>query len=102
MPRLTRTRKLMRFVRKTHHHRRDLAEFERAKHFLAAGTGRRAIIRFTENEHHRRFHILDVSKRGAGFELLLVIKWRRLEPCRLKQREVSGVPPGFTARDVAL
>src|SRR5437899_7616799 len=52
-------------------------EYEVAKHFLAAGTGRRAIIRFTENEHHRRFHILDVSKRGAGFELLLVIKWRR-------------------------
>src|SRR5712692_7541659 len=44
MPRLAGTRKLMRFVRETHHYRRDLAKLERAKHFFTAGAWRRAEI----------------------------------------------------------
>src|SRR5881628_3436456 len=102
MPRLAGTRELMRLVRKTHHHRRDFPEFERAKHFFSTGAGRRAEIGFAENEHHRRLHILDVSERRARFELLLVVERRRFEPARLKQSKIGCVPPITPTRDVAL
>ena len=102
VPRLPRTRKLVRFVGKTYHDRRDFAELKRAKHFFTAGAGRRAIICFPENEHHRRLHVFDVSERRSRFELLLVVKWRRLEPRRLKKSKVSRVPPRTPTRDVAL
>src|ERR1700694_2230129 len=36
MPRLSGTRQLVRFIWKTHHHRRNFAELERAEHFFAA------------------------------------------------------------------
>src|SRR5207247_1582373 len=49
MPRLTRARKLVRFIGKTHHHRRNLAKFERTKHFLAAGSRRRSEIAFAQD-----------------------------------------------------
>src|SRR5207249_11101558 len=64
--------------------------------------GWRPIIRFAENEHHRGLHILDVSERRSCLELLLAIKWRRLEPVRLEESQISRVPPIFPARDVAL
>src|SRR6476620_3650848 len=49
--------------RSTRCHGWNLAEFQRPKHLLAACAGRRAIVSFPEDEHHRRFHIIDVTDR---------------------------------------
>ena len=92
----------MRFVWETHHHGRDFAEFQGAEHFFAAGAGRRAVIHFAKNEHHRRLHVLDVGQRRACFKILLVVKRRCFEPSRLKQSKIGCVPPINPTRDVAL
>src|SRR4051812_2996717 len=46
VPGLTGARELMRFVRESHHYRRDFLKLERAEHFFAAGAGRRSMIGF--------------------------------------------------------
>ena len=102
MPRLTGARELVRLVREPHHHRRDFPELERAEHFLAARARRRSVIGLTQNKHHRRLHILDISDGRARFEILFLIERRPFEPGRLKQGEVRCVPPMRPARDVAL
>src|SRR6266446_3453654 len=93
MPRLTGARELVRLVREPHHHRRDFPELERAEHFLAARARRRSVIGLTQNKHHRRLHILDISDGRARFEILFLIERRPFEPGRLKQGEVRCVPP---------
>ena len=55
--------KLVGLVRETHHYGWNLAELQRTKHLLAACAGRRAIVCFPEDEHHRRLHIVDVTDR---------------------------------------
>src|ERR1700688_1381884 len=102
MPRLTGTRELMRFIRKTHHHCWDFTELERAKHLFTTGAGRGAVIRFAKNEHHRRLHVLDVSNGRPRFEVSFVIKRWRFEPVRLKESKVGCVPPVSPTRNVAL
>ena len=102
MPGLARARELVRFVREPHHHRRDLTKLECAEHFFASGAGRRAIICFAQDKHHRRLYILDVSDRRPRFEILFLVERRAFEPGWLKQSEVRRVPPMRPARDVTL
>src|SRR5438132_13275750 len=93
MPRLPGARQLMRLVRKLHHHRRNLAELQRAKHLFAAGAGGRARVGLAEDEHQWRLHIINMSDRRASLKILRVLERRRLEPARLEQRQGRGVPP---------
>ena len=44
VPWLTGARELMRFVGKSNHDGRNLAKFQRAKHFFSASAGRRTVI----------------------------------------------------------
>src|SRR4029078_10002097 len=55
MPRLAGTGKLVRLGREKSHVGWNLWELQRTKHLLAACAGRRAIVSFPEDEHHRRF-----------------------------------------------
>ena len=92
----------MRFAREAHHNHRFFQELQRAKHLLAPAGGRCSIIGLTQHQHQRRRNALDVSDRRAALEILLAQKRRRLEPSRLKEREVGRVPPRFPVSDVAL
>src|SRR5580693_5735979 len=89
MPRLTGARKLMRFVRKTNHHRRNFSEFQGAKHLFATRSWRGSIIHLAENKHHRRLHVLYISDRRPRLKILLFIEWRSLEPPWLKQSKIG-------------
>src|SRR5438477_590695 len=79
-----------------------LAKFERPKHLFATRARRRAEIALSQNEHHRRLHVLDIINRRATFEILLVLEGRRFEPCRLKQSKIRRVPPSCPISDIAL
>ena len=69
---------------------------------LATRSRRRAVIRFAQDEHEGRRHVLDVSYGRARLEILFLIKRRALEPIGLEKSEVRRVPPVGPARDVAL
>src|SRR3954454_5367832 len=88
MPGLTGSREFMRFVWEAHHHRRNLAELQRAKHFLAAVTGWSATIRLAENEHHRRLHFFNISDWRTRFEIFFLLERWTFEPERLEQSKV--------------
>src|SRR5205814_6345769 len=81
---------------------RHFAKLEGAKHFLATRPGRSARIAFTEHEHHRRLHVLNITNGRASLEIVGIIEGRGFEPVWLKEGEVGRVPPVFPARDVAL
>src|SRR4029078_9231998 len=103
MPRLAGAGKLVRFVREFHHYRRYFAKLEGAKHLLAARARRCPRVLLTENEHERRFDIVDVSERRARFEVAFgIVKRRRLKPGGLEKSEVGCVPPICPVCDVAL
>src|ERR1043166_492254 len=102
MPGLSGTRKLVRFIRKAHHHCRNLAILQRTKHRLTTRTSRRPVVSLAEDQHQRRLHLVDVSDRRTPAKVFRILERRRLEPRRLKQREVSRVPPVSPVRDVAL
>src|SRR5438477_11953957 len=102
MPRLPGARELVGFARKLHHHRRHFEKLEGAKHLLATRPGWGARITFTEHEHYWRLHVLNISDGRPRLEIVGIIKGRGFEPVRLKESEVSRVPPVFPARDVAL
>src|SRR6266480_6771591 len=92
----------MGFARELYHYRRHFAKLEGAKHFLAARPGRSTRVAFTEYEHHRCLHVLNITDGRARLEIVGIIEGRGFEPARLKEGEVGGVPPVFPTRDVAL
>src|SRR5690349_3066841 len=102
MPGLARARELVRLVREAHHHRRYLPILQRAEHRLTTRSGRRAPVSFTKYQHQWRLDLVDVRNRRTPYVILRVLKRWRLEPRRLKQREVRRVPPVSPTRDVAL
>src|SRR5262245_47316231 len=59
MPRRARTRKFVRFVREPDHDGRNLSVLQGAEHYFATVGGRRAVIGFTLDEHHRRRDVFD-------------------------------------------
>src|SRR5262245_7295831 len=92
----------MRLARKANHDRRTPQELQRAKHLFPTALGRSPIIRFAEDEHHRRLDTLDVCERRALHKILRILEWRSLEPRWLEEREVGAVPPCSPACDVTL
>ena len=78
MPRLPGAGELVAFARKFHHYGRHFAELEGAEHFLAALLGWSAGIAFTEHEHHRRLHVLNITDGRARLEIVGIIEGRGL------------------------
>src|SRR6266849_5731234 len=92
----------MRLTRKNDHGRWALQKLERAEQLLSARVLRSAIIGLPQNEHHGCVDFLDEGDGGAVRIVFRVLKRRRLEPVRLEQSEVGGVPPRGPIRDVSL
>src|SRR2546425_6215691 len=87
---------------KANHYGGNFLVLERAKHFFAAGVGGRPPVSFAKYQHQRRFYIVDISDWRARFEIFGIVEGRGLKPGRLKQSEVSRVPPIGPTGDVAL
>src|SRR5277367_4017488 len=102
MPGLAAAREFVTLAREADHHRVDVAIFQRAKEDFAAGSWWGAIVGFAENEHHRCLDLRNVGERRVLFELLGLLKRRTLEPSRLKEGEIGGVPPVGPVGDIAL
>src|SRR6185369_3675459 len=102
VPWLTGAREFVRLVRETHHYRRYLPILKRAEHRLTTRPGRRAPVSLAKDQHQRRLDLVDVSDRRAASIVFRILERRRLEPRRLEEREISGVPPVRPARDIAL
>src|SRR5882762_11958200 len=92
----------MRLARKHDHGSRTLQKLERAEQLLPARILRSTVVGLTENEHYGRVDFLDERDRGAVGVVLRVLKRRRLEPVRLEQSEIGGVPPRGPIRYVPL
>src|SRR4029077_879831 len=102
MPRLTRARQLVRLTRKNDHGSRTLQKLERAEQLLPARILWSTIVGLPQNEHYGRVDFLDERNRRPAGVVLRVLKRRRLEPVRLEQSEIAGVPPRGPIRYVAL
>src|ERR1700686_1366109 len=92
----------MRFARKNYHGGRALQKLERAEQLFSARILRSTVIGLPQNEHYGCVDFLDERNRRAVGVVLRVLKRRRLEPVRLEQSEIGGVPPRGPIRDVAL
>src|SRR5215204_2186743 len=102
MPRLARTRKLMRLARETNHHRWNLAVLQRAEHLLPTFAGRRPVVGVPKDQHQRRRQLVHVGDWGSRVKVLRILPGRLLEPGRLEQREVGGEPEAVPVGDIAL
>src|ERR1700681_4039192 len=92
----------MRLARKNHHGGRALQKLERAEQLLSARVLWSTVIGLPQNEHYGRVDFLDEGDGGAVGVVLRVLKRRRLEPVRLEQSEIGGVPPRGPIGYVAL
>src|SRR5206468_9918083 len=100
VPRLPGARELVGLARKLYHHRRHFEKLKGAKHLLATRPGWSARISFTEHEHHRSLHVLNITDGRTRLAIVGIIARRSFEAVRLKEGKVSCVPPVFPARDI--
>ena len=63
MPWLTRARKLVTFVWKSHHHGRNFSILQRPEKLFTTRSGWCAVVSFAEDEHHRCFDLVHESYR---------------------------------------
>src|SRR5215472_13124084 len=102
VPGLARARQLVRLAGKAHLYSRNSSIFEGAEHLVSSGVGRSAQVGVAQDEHERRFDIIDVGNWRAIAVIVRIVKRRLAEPVLVEQGEVSRVPPGRPTGDVAL
>src|SRR2546428_1009408 len=102
VPGAARARQLVRLAGEADHDDGAPQVLQRAEHLFAAGGRRRAVVRLPLDEHERRLDVRDVAERRPRAEIVGLLPGRALEPGRLEQREIRGVPPRGPVGDGAL
>ncbi len=102
VPGSARARQLVRLAGEADHDDGAPQVLQSTEHLFAAGGRRRAVVGLPFDEHERRLDVLDVAERRARAVIVGLLPGRALEPGRLEQREVGGVPPGGPVGDGAL
>src|SRR5579862_5230178 len=102
VPGLSGAGQFVRLAREDDHGGGALHIFERAEELFAAGILRGTEIRLPKDKEHRRVDVLHEGDGGTVGVVLRVFERWGLEPLRLKESEVGGVPPRSPVGDITL